>query len=181
MREKKSENGGGRGKKKREIRWATHPCGPPPFEPSRSRAPPFRPKLFGPQLFPGLGPRPPKLRGPIPPGPFGPPPFELEALRASSFVLGLWPLRSSIFIMLLICSFFVHFYCFYFLSFFFLISLFFKLGRQLGRGGGGRVLHPKLVSSLGGGGGVTPSPLLPKPQTSLGFGEGWRGLLPPHT
>ena len=76
-REKKNENEGGRGKKKREI-WAPHPSGAPPLG-----APPF-----GAPPFLGLGPHPsgphpsgaPPFGGPTLRGPtfswFGPPPFE---------------------------------------------------------------------------------------------------------
>ena len=111
QREKKANVGAGEGKKKCEILGGP-PSGPHPSSPHAAGPHPSGPHPWGPNFFwvwaPPLIPR-----APTPPGPHlsggGPPGLHFFCIWAPTFL---------IFILLLICSFFVHFYLFLFLVIF---------------------------------------------------------------
>ena len=157
QREKKSENGGGREKKKREIGRGKEQRN---FVPHLSGPHPSSPNPWGPNFFKVWAP---PLCTPNPSG-GGPPGLH--------FFLGLGPMF-LIFIMVLICSFFsaflivsisCHFFFFWnfhcFCFFWFFVKKFFFFQKkhfpifQVGKVRGGANPNPKLVCSLGEGGRV---------------------------
>ena len=112
---KRAKMGAGEGKKSAKF-WALRLRAPtlraPTLRCPTLRAPTLRTPTLGALTFSRSGPptlRAPFLRAP----PFGPPSLRAEALRASTFS-GFGPLRSSFFIMLLICFFLCLFNCFFF-------------------------------------------------------------------
>ena len=115
-REKKSENGSGRGKKKSAKCWAPPPSGPPPFEPSRcgahpSGTHPSSPNPWSPNFFLVWAP---PLCAPDPSGPHSSGLHPSTPLPSSGGPLGLhffwvWAPTFLIFIMLLILFFFCAF------------------------------------------------------------------------